>query len=87
MLGASQIGRYRSRKPDYSYFGVSVVHISWSSWIFFKNYGEVFIRKVKQKHMVAKSYFSKLPGIAEHIRKKEADREINFPALNGIKIA
>jgi hypothetical protein len=63
--------------------------LTWHSTAFqsLKNYGDVFIRKVKQKHMVAKSYFSKLPGISEHIRKKEADGDVHFPTLTGIRIA
>lgn len=41
-----------------------------------EGYGEVFIHKVKQKHTLARNYFSRLPGMAELIRKHAAG-EVN----------
>ncbi|XP_072050656.1 IQ motif and ubiquitin-like domain-containing protein [Amphiura filiformis] len=33
-----------------------------------KGYGRVFCHKIKTKHTLARNYFSRLPGMAEHIR-------------------
>jgi hypothetical protein len=53
----------------------------------FKNYGDTFIRKIKQKHTVARNYFSKLPGISEYMRKLELRGDIYFPPLAGVAIS
>ncbi|XP_025107613.1 IQ and ubiquitin-like domain-containing protein [Pomacea canaliculata] len=34
-----------------------------------EGYGEVFMQKVKQKHTIARNYFSRLPGMAELMQK------------------
>lgn len=51
----------------------------------FQGYGQVFIQKVQQKHVLARNYFSRLPGMAEHLRAKANDRytQPNGPAING----
>lgn len=54
--------------------------------ITFKNYGEPFVKKIKQKHVMAKNYFSKLPGIADYLRKIEIKGDFHLPSLTGIKI-
>ena len=36
---------------------------------FFQAYGKTFIHKVKHKHTLARNYFSRLPGMAEHLRR------------------
>ncbi|XP_071082848.1 IQ motif and ubiquitin-like domain-containing protein isoform X1 [Haliotis cracherodii] len=41
-----------------------------------EGYGQVFIHKVKQKHTLARNYFSRLPGMAELIRKRTGKRDI-----------
>ncbi|XP_067684534.1 IQ motif and ubiquitin-like domain-containing protein [Haliotis asinina] len=41
-----------------------------------EGYGHVFIHKVKQKHTLARNYFSRLPGMAELIRKRTGMRDI-----------
>ncbi|XP_046580375.1 IQ and ubiquitin-like domain-containing protein [Haliotis rubra] len=41
-----------------------------------EGYGQVFILKVKQKHTLARNYFSRLPGMAELIRKRTGMRDI-----------
>ena len=38
-----------------------------------QGYGEVFMHRVKQKHTLARSYFSRLPGMAELIRQHGVD--------------
>ncbi len=32
-------------------------------------YGKTFVHKVKHKHTLARNYFSRLPGMAEHMRR------------------
>ena len=41
--------------------------------VLWQGYGDVFIHKVKQKHTLARNYFSRLPGMAELIRQHAAD--------------
>ena len=36
---------------------------------FFQAYGKTFIHKVEHKHTLARNYFSRLPGMAEHLRR------------------
>lgn len=50
------------------------------------SYGEPFIKKIKQKHAMARNYFSKLPNISEYLRKMELRGDIHLPSLTGIKI-
>lgn len=62
-----------------------------SSCIFiscFQGYGQVFIQKVQQKHVLARNYFSRLPGMAEHLRAMANDRytQPNGPAINGQQV-
>lgn len=54
-------------------------------YLSFQGYGQVFIQKVQQKHVLARNYFSRLPGMAEHLRAKANDRytQPNGPAING----
>ncbi|XP_002734642.2 IQ motif and ubiquitin-like domain-containing protein [Saccoglossus kowalevskii] len=35
-----------------------------------ESYGRVFCHKIRSKHTLARNYFSRLPGMAEHMRKK-----------------
>ncbi|KAL8612502.1 hypothetical protein ACOMHN_053756 [Nucella lapillus] len=37
-------------------------------------YGDVFIQKIKQKHTLARNYFSRLPGMAELMRMHGGDK-------------
>ena len=53
---------------------------------FKQSYGEPFIKKIKQKHAMARNYFSKLPNISEYLRKMELRGDIHLPSLTGIKI-
>ena len=32
-------------------------------------YGRMFIGKILHKHVLARNYFSRLPGMAEHMKK------------------
>ncbi|BFZ10923.1 hypothetical protein BsWGS_13962 [Bradybaena similaris] len=41
-----------------------------------EGYGHVFIHKVTQKHNFARNYFSRLPGMAEAMRKKMLPKDI-----------
>lgn len=54
----------------------------------FQGYGQVFIQKVQQKHVLARNYFSRLPGMAEHLRVMANDRytQPNGPAINGQQV-
>ncbi|XP_061175886.1 IQ and ubiquitin-like domain-containing protein [Saccostrea echinata] len=53
-----------------------------------EGYGLVFIQKVQQKHVLARNYFSRLPGMAEHLRAKANDRltQPNGPAISGQQV-
>ena len=35
-------------------------------------YGRMFIGKILHKHVLARNYFSRLPGMAEHMKTKIA---------------
>ncbi|KAL4226123.1 hypothetical protein ACF0H5_014110 [Mactra antiquata] len=49
-----------------------------------EGYGNVFIQKVQQKHVLARNYFSRLPGIAEHVRERANERETRSgPSIQG----
>jgi len=37
-------------------------------------YGKTFIHKVKHKHTLARNYFSRLPGMAEHLRSSDQEK-------------
>ncbi|XP_077981682.1 IQ motif and ubiquitin-like domain-containing protein [Glandiceps talaboti] len=37
-----------------------------------ESYGRVFCHKIRSKHTLARNYFSKLPGMAEHMRKRSS---------------
>lgn len=51
------------------------------------SYGEQFIKKVKQRHGMARNYFSKLPSISSYLSKSEYKEELRLPSLTGIKIS
>ncbi|XP_034306877.2 IQ motif and ubiquitin-like domain-containing protein isoform X1 [Magallana gigas] len=53
-----------------------------------EGYGQVFIQKVQQKHVLARNYFSRLPGMSEHLRVMANDRytQPNGPAINGQQV-
>lgn len=49
-----------------------------------EGYGNVFIQKIQQKHVLARNYFSRLPGIAEHVRERANDRDTRSgPSIQG----
>ncbi|XP_033745272.1 IQ and ubiquitin-like domain-containing protein [Pecten maximus] len=49
-----------------------------------EGYGSVFIHKVQQKHTLARNYFSRLPGMAEHIRIRANERSMpSGPTIAG----
>lgn len=49
-----------------------------------EGYGQVFMQKVHQKHVLARNYFSRLPGIAEHIKEKANERDTRSgPSIQG----
>lgn len=49
--------------------------------------GEPFIKKIRQRHVMARNYFMKLPKIAEYLKRNEPVSEpIRLPSLTGIKI-
>ncbi|KAK3103197.1 hypothetical protein FSP39_017279 [Pinctada imbricata] len=52
-----------------------------------EGYGLVFIHKVQQKHVLARNYFSRLPGMAEHLRYQAQDRSLpGGPAVEGQQV-
>lgn len=57
-------------------------------FLVFQGYGQVFIQKVQQKHVLARNYFSRLPGMSEHLRVMANDRytQPNGPAINGQQV-
>lgn len=49
-----------------------------------EGYGNVFIQKVQQKHVLARNYFSRLPGIAEHVKERANERDTRSgPSIQG----
>lgn len=53
----------------------------------FQGYGHIFIHKVQQRHVLARNYFSRLPGMAEHIRYKANEKPmVNGPAIAGQQV-
>ncbi|CAL1532090.1 unnamed protein product [Lymnaea stagnalis] len=55
-----------------------------------EGYGQVFIHKVTQKHNFARNYFSRLPGMAEILRKKMGASESGTgkgPSVAGHSVA
>ncbi|XP_060080948.1 IQ and ubiquitin-like domain-containing protein [Ylistrum balloti] len=49
-----------------------------------EGYGSVFIHKVQQKHTLARNYFSRLPGMAEHIRIRANEKSMpSGPTIAG----
>lgn len=51
------------------------------------SYGDAFTKRVKQRHVMARNYFSRLPSISDYLSKTETLREeLNLPRLAGIKI-
>lgn len=52
-----------------------------------EGYGHIFIHKVQQRHVLARNYFSRLPGMAEHIRYKANEKPmVNGPAIAGQQV-
>lgn len=49
-----------------------------------EGYGKELVHKVHRKHALARNYFSRLPGMAEHMRKK-AEQPTNGPEVLGVK--
>ena len=51
---------------------------------FLQGYGHVFIQKIQQKHVLARNYFSRLPGMAELIKEKANERDMRSgPSIHG----
>lgn len=49
-----------------------------------EGYGQVFMHKVKQKHTLARNYFSRLPGMAEHVKEKANEKSmVSGPSVAG----
>ena len=54
------------------------------SCFIFQGYGQVFMQKIQQKHVLARNYFSRLPGMAEHVREKANERDTKSgPSITG----
>ncbi|XP_041350379.1 IQ and ubiquitin-like domain-containing protein isoform X2 [Gigantopelta aegis] len=53
-----------------------------------EGYGQVFIHKVKQKHTLARNYFSRLPGMAELVRQKASQKDTGTrgPSVAGTSV-
>ena len=49
----------------------------------FQGYGTVFIHKVEHKHTLARNYFSRLPGMAEHMRVSDTKSAVHGPRISG----
>lgn len=42
------------------------------------------MQKVKQKHTLARNYFSRLPGMAEHVKEKANEKSmVSGPSVAG----
>lgn len=42
------------------------------------------MQKIQQKHVLARNYFSRLPGMAEHVREKANERDTKSgPSITG----
>ncbi|CAH3181135.1 unnamed protein product [Porites evermanni] len=50
-------------------------------------YGRMFIGKILHKHVLARNYFSRLPGMAEHMKKKISGQTRGLAANNGARAA
>ncbi|WAR27195.1 IQUB-like protein [Mya arenaria] len=49
-----------------------------------EGYGQVFIQKVQQKHVLARNYFSRMPGMAEHVKERASERDTRSgPSIQG----
>ncbi|KAL3853468.1 hypothetical protein ACJMK2_017004 [Sinanodonta woodiana] len=48
-----------------------------------EGYGQVFINRINQKHVLARNYFSRLPGMAEHVREQANKKSKSGPAVSG----
>lgn len=53
-----------------------------------QSYGDAFTKRVKQRHVMARSYFARLPSIADYLSKTESlKEELSLPRLAGIRIS
>ncbi|CAF0920169.1 unnamed protein product, partial [Brachionus calyciflorus] len=50
------------------------------------SYGEQFTKKIKQKHVMARNYFSRLPNVSNYLNKAESKGDLRLPSLTGVKI-
>ncbi|XP_073252459.1 IQ motif and ubiquitin-like domain-containing protein [Porites lutea] len=50
-------------------------------------YGRMFIGKILHKHVLARNYFSRLPGMAEHMKKKIPGQTRGLAGNNGTRTA
>ncbi|XP_052778908.1 IQ and ubiquitin-like domain-containing protein [Mya arenaria] len=49
-----------------------------------EGYGQVFIQKVQQKHVLARNYFSRMPGMAELVKERASERDTRSgPSIQG----
>ena len=54
---------------------------------FHQAYGRMFIGKILHKHVLARNYFSRLPGMAEHMKQKVSGQTRELAANNGAREA
>ena len=54
---------------------------------FHQAYGRMFIGKILHKHVLARNYFSRLPGMAEHMKQKISGQTRGLAANNGARAA
>lgn len=57
------------------------------AFFLFQAYGRMFIGKILHKHVLARNYFSRLPGMAEHMKKKISGQPRGGLPNNGARAA
>ena len=50
-----------------------------------KGYGKELIHKIHRKHALARNYFSRLPGMSEHMRKRVTEPQ-DGPSVEVISV-
>ena len=54
---------------------------------FHQAYGRMFIGKILHKHLLARNYFSRLPGMAQHMKQKISGKTRGLAVNNGARAA
>ena len=54
---------------------------------FHQAYGRMFNGMILHKHVLARNYFSRLPGMAEHMKQKISGQTRGLAANNGARAA